>query len=335
MPIGSDDILEIGFAFRKSRALLSAVELGVFTILGDGPLAEGSLVARLGIHDRGARDFLDTLVGLGLLKRDGTGHYANAPMSAAYLDARQPSYLGGLFDYLDERMYPAWAKLTHALRTGKPQAGPSAAGGFSTFYSDGSVAESFLKGMTGASLLVGKALAANFPWKEHCTFADVGTAQGGVPVEIAQAHPHLRGIGFDLSPVEQPFNDYVQGCGVQERVTFQAGDFFKDPLPRVDVLILGRVLHNWDVSIRQMLLGKAHAALPREGALIVHDALIDDARQERPHCMLSSLNMLIQTAGGSEYTAADCSGWMKAAGFTETRVVPLAAMQTAVIGTKT
>lgn len=329
-----DGILEIGFAFRKSRALLSAVELGVFTILAEGPLAEGALVARLRIHERGARDFLDALVSLGLLERDGKNRYANAPMSTAYLDARQPSYLGGLFDYLNERMYPAWAKLTQALRTGKPQAGPSAAGGFSTFYSDGSVAKAFLRGMTGASLLVGKALAESFPWSEYSTFADVGTAEGGIAVEIARAHPHLRGIGFDLSSVEKPFNEYVRDCGLQERVCFQGGDFFKDPLPRVDVLILGRVLHNWDVPIRRMLLGKAHAALPRDGALIVHDALIDDARQERLHCMLSSLNMLIQTAAGSEYTAAECSDWMRAAGFAGTRVIPLAAMQTAVIATK-
>jgi hypothetical protein len=84
-----------------------------------------------------------------------------------------------------------------------------------------------------------------------------------------------------------------------------------------------------------MLLAKAYAALPRGGALIVHDALIDDTRQGCSHCMLSSLNMLIQTTGGSEYTAAECSGWMRAAGFTATQVVPLAAMQTAMIGTKT
>lgn len=329
-----DHILEIGFAFRKSRALLSAVELGVFTALGDGPLAESTLAARLGIHQRGARDFFDTLVALGLLKREEAGRYANAPAAAVYLDARQPSYLGGLLDYLNERMYPAWAKLTLALRSGKPQAGPSAAGGFSTFYSDGSVAEAFLRGMTGASLLVGKALAESFPWSEHSTFADIGTAQGGIAVEIARAHPHLRGIGFDLSSVERPFNDYVRGSGVQERVSFQAGDFFKDPLPRVDVLILGRVLHDWDVPVRQMLLGKAHAALPSGGTLIVHDALIDDARQERPQCLLSSLNMLIQTAGGSEYTATECSGWMRAAGFAAIRVVPLAVMQTAMIATK-
>lgn len=330
-----DHILEIGFAFRKSRALLSAVELGVFTVLGEGPLSETALTRRLGIHERGALDFFDVLVSLGLLERDAAGQYANTAVGAAYLDARQPAYLGGLFEYLNDRMYPAWAKLTPALRTGKPQAGPSAAGGFSTFYADGAVAETFLRGMTGASLLVGRALAAKFPWDEYRTFADVGTAQGGIPVEIARVHPHLHGIGFDLSSVERSFNDYVQGCGVHERLSFQAGDFFNDPLPRADVLILGRVLHNWDVPIRQMLLAKVHAALPRDGALIVHDTLIDDTRRSCSHCMLSSLNMLIQTAGGSEYTAADCRGWMKAAGFTETRVVPLAAMQTAVIGTKT
>jgi hypothetical protein len=329
-----DHILEIGFGFRKSRALLSAVELGVFTALGDGPLGENALAHRIGIHARSARDFFDTLVTLGLLERDESDRYANTAACAFYLDARRPAYLGGLFDYLNERMYPAWGKLTSALRTGKPQAGPSAAGGFSSFYSDDSVAETFLKGMTGASLLVGTSLAAEFPWDDYGTFVDIGAAQGCVPSEIACAHPHLRGIGFDLPAVERAFTDYVRERGLEERITFHAGDFFKDSLPEADVLIMGRILHNWGVSIRKVLIGKAHAALPPGGALIVHDTLIDDTRRERPHCMLSSLNMLIQTSGGSEYTAQECIGWMHEAGFAQTRIVPLAAMQTAVIGIK-
>jgi len=327
-----DHILEIGFAFRKSKALLSAVELGVFTALGDGPLSENALAGRLGIHERGARDFFDTLVALGLLERDDEGLYANAGACASYLDARQPAYIGGLFDYLNERMYQAWGQLTLAIRTGHPQSGPSA--GFSKFYEDASVTEIFLKGMTGASLLIGKALAANFPWDDYSTFADIGTAQGCVPAEIARARPHLRGVGFDLPLLKQAFTDHVRGCGLEERVTFHAGDFFKDPLPRADVLIMGRVLHDWDVSTRRTLLGKAYAALPRGGALIVHDTLIDEARRAQPHCLLSSLNMLIQTAGGSEYTASECIDWMEREGFSKIRLLPLAATQVAVIATK-
>jgi len=329
-----DHILEIGFAFRKSRTLLAAVELGVFTALGDGPLDQTALAGRIGIHERGARDFFDTLMALGLLERDENGRYANSAACASYLDMRLPSYLGGLFDYLNERMYPAWATLTPALRTGKPQAGLSAAGGFSTFYAHGSVAQSFLKGMTGASLLVGRALAANFPWDDYRSFVDVGTAQGCVPAEIVCAHPHLRGLGFDLPVVELAFTQYVRERGLEDRVTFQAGDFFKDSLPEADVMIMGRVLHNWDVPVRRLLVDKAYAALPHGGALIVHDTLIDDARRERPHCMLSSLNMLIQTSGGSEYTAQECKLWMKDSGFAQMRIVPLAAMQTAVVAIK-
>jgi O-methyltransferase domain/Dimerisation domain len=329
-----DHILELGFAFRKSKALLSAVELGVFTVLGDGPLSESALAGRLGIHPRGARDFFDTLVSLELLERDAVGRYANAADCALYLDARQPDYLGGLFDYLNKRMFPAWLGLTAALGTGTPQAGPAAAGGFDSFYSDGPVADAFLRGMTGASHLVGQALAANFPWDDYNTFVDIGTAQGCVPVVLARAHPHLRGWGFDLPSVERAFTAYVSEYRMDQRVGFHTGDFFRDPLPPADVLIMGRVLHDWDVPRRKMLLGKAYAALPLGGALIVHDALIDDARRDRPHSMLASLNMLIQTSGGSEYTAGECTSWMHDAGFTQTRIIPLAVMQTAVVGVK-
>ena len=155
-----------------------------------------------------------------------------------------------------------------------------------------------------------------------------------MPAEIVCAHPHLRGLGFDLPVVELAFTQYARERGLEDRVTFQAGDFFKDSLPEADVIIMGRVLHNWDVPVRRLLVGKACAALPHGGALIVHDALIDDARRERPHCMLSSLNMLIQTSGGSEYTAQECKLWMKDSGFAQMRIVPLAAMQTAVVAIK-
>jgi hypothetical protein len=117
-------------------------------------------------------------------------------------------------------------------------------------------------------------------------------------------------------------------------VSFRAGDFFKEALPQADVIIMGRVLHNWDVPVREMLVAKAYTALSRGGVLIVHDTLIDNARHGRPHCMLSSLNMLLQTSAGSEYTADDCTGWMRNAGFVQTRAFPLAAMQTAVVAVK-
>jgi len=198
LAVSPDHILEIGFAFRKSKALLSAVELGLFAVLAEGPQGVEALTCRLGLQGRGARDFFDALVALELLDRDDNGRYANTSAGSAYLDPHQPTYLGDLLEYLNVRMYRSWDLLTPALRQGRPQCGPAAAGGFMDFYTDTAAFEIFLKGMTGGSRMAARALAEKFPWEAHKTFVDIGTAQGCMPVEIARAHAHLTGGGFDL-----------------------------------------------------------------------------------------------------------------------------------------
>jgi hypothetical protein len=318
-----EGILELGYAFRGAKALMSAVELGVFTVLGDGPLDGETLRRQVGLAERGARDFLDALVALGLLHRDGGGRYANSHAADLHLDARKESYVGGLFENLNAREYPLWDGLTAALRTGTPQTGFEGISHFGPLFSDSQRLAFFAKAMTAASLAPAKALAAKFPWDRYETFVDVGTAQGCVPVGIALAHPHLTGAGFDLPILGATFERYVKERDLSERIRFVPGDFFVDPLPAADVLIMGRVLHNWDLVRKRMLLQKAHAALPPGGALIVYERLIDDARRASPTGLLSSLNMLIMTDGGFDFTAADCIAWMRDAGFRDARCEPL------------
>jgi hypothetical protein len=117
-------------------------------------------------------------------------------------------------------------------------------------------------------------------------------------------------------------------------VTFHPGDFFKEALPNADVLIMGHILHDWDLNEKMMLLRKAYDALPSGGALIVHEALIDDARKHNAFGLLMSLNMLIETPGGFDFTGADCRRWMKKAGFKRTKVEKLAGPDSMVIGFK-
>jgi hypothetical protein len=329
-----DHILEIGLAFRKSKALLSAVGLGLFTALADGPLGADALATRLGLPGRGSRDFFDALVALGLLERDCDGRYANTPDGAHYLDKRQPTYIGGMFEYINARLYPSWHQLTQALRTGMPQSGPLGTGGFAALHADAVASDVFLKGMTGGSLLPALALASTFPWHNYRTMIDIGTAQGCVPIEIARAHPHLTGGGFDLPSVEHAFTSYVRQSGMAGRLRFYPGDFLQDEFPHADVLIMGRILHDWDLHTKKLLLRKAHHALSYGGALIVYDSMIDDARRVNAHALLASLNMLIQTAQGFEYTSVECLGWMEEAGFPRARVQKLTAVHTAVIAEK-
>src|SRR6266852_194086 len=276
--VSPDRIVQLGLAFRGAKTLLSAAELGVFTALAESPLDLDALRRQVGIDERGARDFFDALVALGMLERDESSRYANTPETHLYLDRQKPTYIGGELDHFNTYVYPHWNLLTPALRTGKPQSGARATGHYPALYADHAALETLVRGMTGGTLPVAKALAAKFPWQDYKTVIDVGTAQGCLPVQIAHAHPHISGGGFDLPPVSPLFDSYAREHGLSHRLRFYAGDFLQDPLPSADVLVFGRVLHNWDIATKRILLKKAHDALPAGGALIVYEWLIDDKR---------------------------------------------------------
>ena len=333
--LNPEKILQTGLAFWASKTLLSAVEMGLFTELSRGPESFAAISERVGLHPRSARDFLDALVALGFLQRNG-GRYANTPETDLFLDRNKPSYVGGILEMAGRRLYGFWGNLTEALRTGEPQnevkhGGP---GLFDTLYADPARLKGFLAAMTGISHGANMTIARAFPWTSHRTFVDVGTAQGDLAAQIALANPHLRGIGFDLPQAAPIFQEYVAALGVNDRLTFQVGDFFKQDFPKGDVVLMGHILHDWDLPTKKMLIRKAFDAVPTGGALVVYEAIIDDDRSKNAFGLLMSLNMLIETPAGFDYTGADCSAWMKEAGFSSTRVEPLVGPDSMVIGIK-
>jgi hypothetical protein len=221
------------------------------------------------------------------------------------------------------------------LRTGQPQNEAKAGGDpFAVMYADPDILAGFLNAMTGVSLPMAHALAARFPWARYRSVIDIGTAAGSVPIELALAHPHLQVGGFDLPPVRPVFEAHVARRGLAGRVQFHSGDFLHEPLPSAEVLVMGHILHDWDLEQKRMLVGKAHAALPKDGALVVYDRMIDDDRRENAAGLLMSLNMLIETPGGFDYTGADCIGWLQEAGFASVRQEAMVGPYSMVVGTK-
>lgn len=328
------NIFKLGFGFWESKALLSAVELGLFTELASGPADLATLSRRLGLHDRSARDFLDALVALKLLERQD-GRYSNTAETDLFLDRAKPSYVGGLLEMANARLFESWGGLTEALKTGQNQNEAKGSSDlFATLYADPDRLRSFLAAMSGVSSGAAQAIAAKFPWKDYKSFVDVGTAQGMVAATLARAHPHLTGVGYDLPAVKPVFAEFIDQRNVSDRVKFLAGSFFTDPLPAADVLIMGHILHDWDLEQKRLLLAKAYAALPKGGALIVYEALIDDDRRQNAFGLLMSLNMLIETTGGFDFTGADCQAWMREAGFSRTSVEPLVGPDSMVIAIK-
>ncbi len=328
-------ILETGLAFWASKTLLSAVEMGLFTELATGPKGYEELRGRLGLHARSAHDFFDTLTALGFLQRTGDV-YANSRECDLFLDRKKPSYIGGILEMANHRLYGFWGHLTEALRTGQLQ--NEAKGGgrsfFEALYADPARLKQFLASMTGLSHGANLTIARKFPFRDYKTFVDVGTAQGDLAVQIATAHPHLRGVGFDLPEVASTFEEYAAVTGVAERVKFTGGSFLEEPLPKADVVLMGHILHDWDLPTKKMLIEKAYDALPAGGALVVYEAIIDDARSQNAFGLMMSLNMLIETPGGFDYTGADCSAWMREAGFKVTRVEALVGPDSMVVAIK-
>jgi hypothetical protein len=325
--------LDVTFAFRRSKALLTAVELGVFGVLAEQRHAAGPLAEHLGLHGRGAQDFFDALVALGMLTRDSAGVYANTAEAACYLDPRAADYIGDALNRVSNRVYGNWHHLGAALQSGRPQSGALGVGGYDALYADADRIATFLRGMTGTSLIFARAIAAAFCWEEFRSVVDIGTAEGCVPVQLARCHPHLSVAGYDLPCIEPFFRRYVTHNGFSE-LRFHAGSFLTEPLPSADAMIMSRILHNWGLPTKRMLLEKAFAALPARGALIVCETLIDDERQNNSDAMLSSLHMLIETADGYEATGADYMGWLNDAGFRDMQILELGCAQSAIVAFK-
>jgi hypothetical protein len=333
---GPDRIMQVGLGFWASKTLLSAVEMEVFTELGNRAEDLATLQGRIGIHPRAARDFFDALVALGFLRR-ANGKYANTPATELYLDKHKPTYIGGMLEMANQRLYNHWTHLTEALRTGKQQneARDGGAGSpFEALYADPARLKTFLAAMTGISHGANQEIAKKAPWGKYRTFADVGTAQGDLAVQIALANGHLIGVGYDLPEVGPIFEEYVAQNGLNGRLTFHPGSFFVDPLPRVDVITMGHILHDWNLEEKKMLLRKAHDALNPGGAVVIYESIIDDDRSQNSFGLLMSLNMLIETPGGFDYTGQDCMDWMKEVGFREARVEHLVGPESMVIGIK-
>jgi hypothetical protein len=272
------------------------------------------------------------------LARDADGvtaRYANTVDTALFLDKGQPTYIGGILEMANERLYPFWGNLTRALRTGEPQ-NEAAAGEdfFATLYSDEDRLELFLRAMQGVQLGPFMALVDCIDLSSANVLCDVGGANGTLSAIAVQRYPNLRAISFDLAPVVPVAQRHLKAMGVDDRVTAVAGDFFADDLPSADVITMGNILHDWNEDEKCTLIGKAHAALPEGGRFIAIENLIDDDRRANTFGLLMSLNMLIETPGGFDYTPTQFDDWCRAAGFTHTEVVSLAGPTSAAVAYK-
>jgi len=332
-------ILQTAFGFWHSKVLLTAVEFGVFTRLGNRRLTGTELGAELRFHPRAIADFFDALVAMKFLGREGDGSeakYFNTPEGSLFLDEASPRYIGGILIMLNARLFKFWNDLPEALQTGQPQneIKHGQKGMFEELYSDLPRLEQFMGAMTGLSRINFEALADKFDFSKFETLCDVGGATGLLSIEVAKKHPHVRCVSFDLPPIEPIAQKHIAAAGLEQRIGTAAGDFFKDPLPSADVITMGMILHDWNLEKKMHLIESAFDALPTGGALVAIEALIDDARRENVQGLLMSLNMLIEFGDAFDYSGADFRKWCTEVGFKRFEVIHLAGPSSAAVAYK-
>ena len=336
--VSPDRIMEVGMAFWPAKTLLSALELGLFTSLSGGAMTGAELQAAIGLHPRANPDFLDSLVALRFLERDGNGpdaRYRNTRETAVFLDKGSPDYMGGFLEMANARLYPFWGDLAEALRTGKPQneTKHGKASMFEELYSKPERLDQFMEAMAGISVGNFKALAAKFDFSRYKTMCDVGGANGTLSSWSRSASAYALHLGGPASRNAIAARK-IAAAGLSDRVTVQSLDFFADPLPNADVITMGMILHDWNLEKKMHLVKAAYDALPPGGAFVVVENIIDDARRDNAFGLMMSLNMLIEFGEAFDFTGADFSGWCRAVGFRKTEVIHLAGPASAAVAYK-
>ena len=306
----------------------------MFDALAAGPKARADVEDDLGLHPRSSADFLDALVALGVLERE-EGRYRNTPEAEAFLVSGRPSYVGGILEMANDRLYGFWSDLEDALRTGRPTNELEDDGTHpfeGAIYRDDATLEQFVGAMTGLSMGVANVLAAEFPWHEHETVVDLGTSEGVVPKRIAEENDHVTAVGLDLPRVEPHFREFAGRSPAADRIEFRTGDFFADdPLPPADVYVLGHILHDWSLDRKREILSKVADAVEDGGSVVVYGTMIDDERRDNEMGLLMSLNMLVETPAGFDYTHGECVEWLREAGFTDPTVKQLPGPESMVV----
>jgi hypothetical protein len=337
--IDPNHIMQTATAFWASKVLLTAVELDLFSTLGNGSMTARELGETLGLHPRGTYDFFDALVALKFLDREGDGpegRYQNTLETAAFLDRKSSRYIGGLPEMLNARLFGFWNDLGTALKTGQPQTEVKVHGKpiFEELYSSEAKLGQFLDAMTGFQAANFHQLAEKFDFSRYQTVSDIGGALGLLSRIVGLHHSHLTFTTFDLHQVVPLAQKSIEDAGMAERITTVSGDFFADDLPKADVVTMGNVLHDWNLEKKKVLINKAYDAVLPGGAFIAIENLIDDERRENAFGLLMSRNMLIEFGDAFDYTRANFCEWCSEVGFRRFEMITLAGPASAAIAYK-
>jgi O-methyltransferase. len=325
-------IMQIGMGFWASKALLAAVNFKLFTVLAEGGKKGREIKEQLKFNttERHVYDWLDVLVSLGFLNREKLleeAVYTNSEETDFFLDTKKPSYMGGILQMANNRLYHHWASLEEGLLTGKPQNESKDASNmrfFEELYKSPGKLQEFMDAMSGIQGGNFMALVNKFDFGKYKTLADIGGADGFLSCMIAKKYPGITCTTFDLPPVAQLAKNKIDKFQLAGRIKVASGDFIKDPIPSAEIITMGNILHGINEETKMLVIKKVYESLPENGVFMTIENIIDPERKINTFGLLMSLNMLIENGDGFDYTQNDFDTWTKKIGFKRTEVIPLA-----------
>ncbi|XP_040005160.1 probable bifunctional dTTP/UTP pyrophosphatase/methyltransferase protein isoform X1 [Xiphias gladius] len=313
-------IIELLDGFKASKALFTASELCVFDLLHDRPGLDAAQVAQeIKASVKGTECLLDACVSLGLLKsKERTCQkpvYENADLAVRFLRTDAPFSLHGYIQHCNGTVWPLFSHLESAVREGTNQHekafGKKSEDVFQdTYYNSQEMKLRFMNAMNSIAKVTGKAVATAFDLSSFKTACDLGGCTGAMAYEFTKAHPGLSVTVFDLPAVVE-MSEHFHPLQMDNRVSFLAGDFFKDELPKADLYILARILHDWPDEKVHILLSKVSDACTPGCGLLLSEIFLDEDRRGPSRGLLQALSM----SKGRQRTATEYSLLLKSHGF--------------------
>ena len=301
-----ESILEIASAFQRSRVLLSAFELDIFTVLADERRSSEEVAGAIGAEARATDRVMNALCAMGLLeKRDGL--FANTDQSGRYLVKGKPDYMAGLGH--TAHMWETWSTLTATVRDGKPAPGTGVL----------DRGEDWLRPFIAAMHWRGRrhapAVVSLLDLRGVSRVLDVGGGSGAFAMAFVRARAGISAVVFDLPGVLPLTRNYAHVEGFAALIETVAGDYLTDDLPAgFDLVFLSAVVHSNSAGENERLIRKSAAALNPGGQVVIQDWLMAEDRSGPAGAALFAINMLVGTKCGDTYTESEVRGWMAAAG---------------------
>jgi precorrin-6B methylase 2 len=320
-------LMRLSTGFWSFKTFAAALEMGLFTHLAGGrTVTVEEISSELGLQHRPTDLLLAACASLGLLDKTGA-RYRNAALAEKFLVQGRPYYFGGFVRYCDQREYPAWDRIIHALHANRPTAWDPETQDSPYSAEDPQMLRLFWDAMYCISTFTARALAEAYDFRRHTRLLDVGGGAGAFPIELRRHHPHLSGTVYDLPHVCAIAEARIKAAKLDAVIGTVAGDFLADrELPTGhDVVLLSMIMHNWGEDTDRELLAKCHAALPTGGAIVICELLLNPERSGPAEAALMGMNMLVETEAGKNYSETEYATWLTEVGFTEVSTLPLAA----------